>query len=237
LGTQKLYETVQQAFPEARILRMDADSTRRKGGHQEILAAFERHEADILLGTQMIAKGLDYPDVTLVGIFNADALLGRTDYRSVEITFDLIVQASGRSGRGHDAGEVYVQAYDCTHYGIRQAVRQDYISFFNQEMNYRHIGGYPPYCYMAAISFISAREETAVDASWQGAEAFRRHEEIKTLGPSQLTRIAGEYRQRIVLKGTDRAHLIDLIWQWYGRLEFARSQLKIQIDMDPYVLD
>ena len=111
LGTQRLYETIQNEFPEARIMRMDADTTHKKGGHQEILDAFGRKEADILLGTQMIAKGLDFADVTLVGIFNADALLGRTDYRSVEVTFDLLVQASGRSGRGQKAGEVFVQAY------------------------------------------------------------------------------------------------------------------------------
>lgn len=237
LGTQKLYETIQQAFPEARILRMDADTTRKKGGHQEILDAFGRHEADILLGTQMIAKGLDYPDVTLVGIFNADALLGRMDYRSVEVTFDLIVQASGRSGRGQEAGEVYVQAYDCGHYGIRHAIRQDYISFFNEEMNYRHIGMYPPYCYLAAISFQSRQEQEAVDASWQAAEYFRRQESIKTLGPSQLPRLAGDYRQRIVLKGTDRAHLIDLVWQWHQQLSYNTRLLKVQIDIDPYTLD
>ncbi len=237
LGTQRLYEAVQEKFPEARILRMDADTTRNKDGHQKILEAFGRGEADILLGTQMIAKGLDYPNVTLVGIFNADALLGRTDYRSVEGTFDLIVQASGRSGRGQDTGEVYVQAYDCRHYGIRLAVRQDYISFFNEEMNYRHIGNYPPYCYMAAISFLSRNEDMAVDNSWKCGEYFRQFEDIRTLGPSQLPRMVSEYRQRVVLKASDRQALIDKIWEWYAGQNFNKNQLKIQIDIDPYVLD
>lgn len=237
LGTQRLYETIQQAFPQARILRMDADTTRRKGGHQSILEAFERHEADILLGTQMIAKGLDYPDVTLVGIFNADALLGRIDYRSVEITFDLIVQASGRSGRGQQAGEVYVQSFDCSHYGIRQAVRQDYISFFNEEMKYRHLGTYPPYCYMVAIAFNSKNEDKAKEASWDTAEHFRKIEGIRCLGPSSLPKLINEYRQRVVLKGLDREQLIEVVRNWYQQLSFNKNQLKIQIDVDPYVLD
>ena len=237
LGTQRLYETIQQNFPEAKILRMDADTTRKKNGHQEILEAFGRHEADILLGTQMIAKGLDYPDVTLVGIFNSDALLGRTDYRSVEVTFDLIVQASGRSGRGKDAGEVYVQAYDSSHYGIRLAVKQDYISFFNQEMNYRHLLMYPPYCYMAAIYFNSLNEQLAQDTSWQAGEYFRQFDSVKTLGPAQLPKLVNEYRRRIVLKSTDRQQLIELIWQWYSQQNISRSQLKITVDVDPYVLD
>jgi primosomal protein N' (replication factor Y) len=237
VGTQRLEDTIRQKFPQARILRMDFDSTRRKNGHQEILEAFARHEADILLGTQMIAKGLDYPNVTLVGVFNADAMLGHTDYRSVEVTFDLIVQASGRSGRGAHPGEVYVQAYDCGHYGIRLAVKQDYRGFFAQEMNYRHLGGYPPYQYLIAISFNSPREELAVERARQAADWFRGQPSIRTLGPSPLPRTAGEYRHRIVLKGTNREGMIDLVWQWYGQLKFARNQLKVQIDVDPYVLD
>ena len=237
LGTQRLYETIQDKFPEARILRMDADTTRKKNGHREILEAFERGEADILLGTQMIAKGLDYPNVTLVGIFNADALLGRTDYRSVEVTFDLIVQASGRSGRGHSAGEVFVQAYDCHHYGIRLAVRQDYISFFKNEMEYRHIGDYPPYKYMTAICFSSKDQNKAQDLAWQASEQFRKDESIRTLGPSQLGRILDEYRYRVVLKGANRDQMIETVWKWYESLQINRQQIKVRIDVDPYVLD
>ena len=237
LGTQRLYETIQEKFPEARILRMDADTIRKKNGHQEILEAFEKGEADILLGTQMIAKGLDYPNVTLVGIFNADALLGRTDYRSVEVTFDLIVQASGRSGRGHSAGEVYIQAYDTHHYGIRLAARQDYKSFFQYEMEYRHVGDYPPYKYLAAISFNSKNEEKAKTMAWQRADEFRKNEHFKTLGPSQLARSFDEYKYRIVLKGANRDQLIEAVWNWYDSIRFNKQQVKIQIDIDPYVLD
>ena len=237
LGTQRLYETIQDKFPEARILRMDADTTRKKNGHQEILEAFERGEADILLGTQMIAKGLDYPNVTLVGIFNADALLGRTDYRSVEVTFDLIVQASGRSGRGHSAGEVFVQAYDCHHYGIRLAVRQDYVSFFKNEMEYRHIGDYPPYKYMIAICFSSRDQNRAQQLAWDAGEQFRKDENIRTLGPSQLGRILDEYRYRVVLNGAKRDQMIETVWKWYEGLQISRQQIKVRIDVDPYVLD
>ena len=237
LGTQRLYETVQEKFPEARILRMDADTTSTKDGHSTILEAFERHEADILLGTQMIAKGLDYPDVTLVGIFNADALLGRTDYRSVEVTFDLIVQASGRSGRGYSSGEVYVQSGDVGHYGIRLAVKQDYISFFTQEMNYRHVGSYPPYCYMAAISFSSLNEDMVNDNCYNAAEYFRNEGSLRVLGPSQLPKIKSEYRSRLVLKTTNHDKMLEIIWKWYNDQIFNKRNLRIQVDVDPYVLD
>ena len=237
VGTQRLYEAVQKEFPEARILRMDADTTRKKGGHQEILEQFERHEADILLGTQMIAKGLDYPDVTLVGIFNADALLARMDYRCVEVTFDLIVQASGRSGRGKRKGEVFVQAYNCSHYGIQLAVKQDYVNFFKREMNYRHIGTYPPYCYMAAIMFVSGDEGKVQKAAYEGAQHFRSIEGLRVLGPSQLNRSFDEYRHRIVIKSMDREKMIDDVWNWFQQLSYNKQQLRIQIDIDPYVRD
>ena len=237
LGTQRLYETIQNEFPDARIMRMDADTTHKKGGHQEILDAFGRKEADILLGTQMIAKGLDFADVTLVGIFNADALLGRTDYRSVEVTFDLLVQASGRSGRGQKAGEVFVQAYDTSHYCMRLAVRQDYMAFFAKEMEYRHIAEYPPYRYLAAISFSGPDSKVVGDAAYETAAHFREKENIRTLGPSELPKSFDEYRRRVVLKGVDRERMIDLIWQWYDSKVYNRSQVRVQIDIDPYVLD
>ncbi|MBO4218802.1 MAG: primosomal protein N' [Erysipelotrichaceae bacterium] len=237
IGTQRLAEEVSRLYPDARIVRMDADSTAQKDSHRNILEAFRRHEYDVLVGTQMIAKGLDFPEVTLVGIFNADGPLNRTDYRSVEMTFDLIVQASGRSGRSENEGEVYVQAYDINHYGIRLAVRQNYIAFFNNEMQYRHSGYYPPYSYMIALMFAGKDPELLEEASYKAAEQFRLDEKIRTLGPSRLLKRKDEYRYRLILKGSDRDYLLEQLWKWYDQQNYSRHQVAIQVDVDPCILD
>ena len=237
LGTERLTAEIQKMFPQARLLRMDADTTTRKGSHAAILDAFERGEADILIGTQMIAKGLDYPNVTLVGIFNADALLARQDYRSVEVTFDLIVQASGRSGRGDTAGEVYVQAFDCRHYGIALAVKQDYAGFFNEEMKFRHIGQYPPYRYLIAIEFASKDQAQAQKGAAQAAQALGQDESIRLLGPSELTKKADVYRYRLIMQGKDEPAMRQIVWSWYRQQRVSRAKLKISVDVDPYALD
>jgi primosomal protein N' (replication factor Y) len=237
IGTQRLVEEVERLYPKARVVRMDADTTAQKDAHRRILEAFQNHEYDILVGTQMIAKGLDFPDVTLVGVFNADGPLNRMDYRSVETTFDLIVQASGRSGRSEEAGEVYVQAYDITHYGIRLAVKQNYIAFFNNEMQYRHSGYYPPYSYMIALMFSGKDEKLLEDAAYETVEVFRKDEKIRTLGPSKLLKKKDECRYRILMKGSDKQYLIDQLWKWYDQQNYLRHQVAIQVDVDPYILD
>ncbi len=237
VGTQRLTEEVERICPKARVIRMDADVTKAKDAHQKILTAFEQHEYDVLVGTQMISKGLDFPDVTLVGIFNADGPLARSDYRSVETTFDLIVQASGRSGRSKDEGEVFIQAYDTDHYGIQLAARQDYIGFFNREMDYRHVAKYPPYTYLIAVAFHSKDEEFAKEQAFTAANYFRSDDTIKVLGPSQLIRRADEYRFRIILKGKNKEEMIDKLWSWYQSLEINRNKLSLLIDVDPYILD
>ncbi|MBQ6654047.1 MAG: primosomal protein N' [Erysipelotrichaceae bacterium] len=237
IGTQRLVEETNRLYPEARIVRMDADSTTQKDSHRRILEAFRAHEYDILVGTQMIAKGLDFPDVTLVGVFNADGPLNRMDYRSVEMTFDLIVQASGRSGRKETEGEVYVQAYDVSHYGIRLAVRQNYIAFFNNEMQYRHSGFYPPYSYMIALMFAGKDPQLLEDAAFKAAEHFRLDDRLRTLGPSKLLKRKDESRYRLVLKCADRSYLLEELWKWYDQQTYNRHQVAIQVDVDPYILD
>lgn len=157
-GTQKLQELTQNAFPNARILRMDADTTARKGGHEEILAAFSAHEADILIGTQMIVKGHDFGKVTLVGIMAADLSLNTPDYRCSERTFQLLTQAAGRAGRGSLSGNVVIQTYQPEHYAIVTAAEQNYEEFYRQEMVYRRMMSYPPACFMQAVLF-SANSE------------------------------------------------------------------------------
>ena len=131
-------------FPQARVLRMDLDTTSKKGGHQEILSAFAKGEADILIGTQMIVKGHDFPGVTLVGILAADASLYAPDYRSGERTFQLLVQAAGRAGRGKKPGTAVIQTYTPEHYVVKASAVQDYLEFYRQEMGYRKLMKYPP---------------------------------------------------------------------------------------------
>ncbi len=159
-GTQKLEEITKKTFPGARILRMDADTTSKKGAHEEILQAFSEGEADILIGTQMIVKGHDFPNVTLVGVMAADLSLYAPDYKSAERTFELLTQASGRAGRGDRAGDVIIQTYAPDHFAITAAADQDYGQFYKQESLYRKMMGYPPEVGLLTITLSSGEEES-----------------------------------------------------------------------------
>lgn len=160
-GTQKVEEELKQLIPEARIIRMDVDTTRKKGAHQKLFKKFEDKKADILLGTQMIAKGLDFPNVTLVGVINADTSLGLPDFRSAEKTFQLLTQVSGRSGRGSKPGEVIVQSFNPDHYAIQLAKMHDYDGFYKKEMRLRHLSEYSPYFFLIKLSVSHTNEMTA----------------------------------------------------------------------------
>ncbi|MDY3917500.1 MAG: primosomal protein N' [Candidatus Limivivens sp.] len=184
IGTQQAEELVQREFPQARILRMDLDTTREKDGHEKILSAFADREADILIGTQMIVKGHDFPGVTLVGILAADMSLHASDYRAAERTFQLLTQAAGRAGRGKEPGKVVIQTYDPEHYSIQAAVRQDYESFYQQEILYRKISGYPPAGSMMAIHG-SCGEEDYLELAMNYLKKF-------------LDRLAGRYQAGII---------------------------------------
>ena len=144
-GTQKVEEELNKILPEARVVRMDVDTTGRKGAHEKLLDHFKSGNADILLGTQMIAKGLDFPNITLVGVLSADTMLHLPDFRAGEKTFQLLTQVSGRAGRHELTGEVVIQTYTPEHYSVVFAGRQDYDRFYNQEMMMRKIGSYPPF--------------------------------------------------------------------------------------------
>ena len=161
IGTQKIEEMAKQMFPEARTLRMDLDTTSKKGGHEAILSAFAKGDADILIGTQMIVKGHDFPGVTLVGVLAADVSLYAPDYRCGERTFQLLAQAAGRAGRGRRAGTAVIQTYMPEHYSIRTAAAQDYEDFYRQEMGYRRLMSYPPVCRMLGVQ-VAGKDETRV---------------------------------------------------------------------------
>lgn len=237
IGTQKLEELVQIKFPTARILRMDADTTGKKHAHQTILESFGKGEADILLGTQMIAKGLDFEHVTLVGIVNGDAMLSRSDYRSAELTYDLLEQASGRSGRGDKAGEVIIQAYDTTHYAITSAANHDYKTFFTKEMNYRHLASYPPFTYLASMVFLHKNEEVVRDAITMAMKVLEGKQGFKVLGPALLHKIKDETRMRILLKGKDQQQLTFAIKDIYDRYLITKQKARMDIDLAPIVLE
>ncbi len=237
LGTERLESILQLKFPQARVLRLDADTSQVKNAHQRILKAFEKGEADILIGTQMIAKGLDYPNVTLVGIINADALLNRVDYRAVEMTFDLLVQASGRSGRSNKGGEVYIQVYNPRHYGIRLAAAQDYLNFFKQEMHYRHLGNYPPYSYF--ISFISQDkdENNAYNNSRSIKEWFAANGVTDILGPADILKRQDYYRYRLLYRGKDLTKMKELVNKLYEYRRENKQNDRLIIDVNPWGID
>lgn len=231
IGTQRLEEYVQACFPQASIIRMDSDATRRKGAHERLLDSFSKG-GDILLGTQMIAKGLDYENVTLVGIVNADASLKSGDYRSSELTFDLLEQACGRSGRGRKQGRVILQAYDCDHYALRCAASHDYQRFFQEEMRYRHLAQYPPYTYLSAAYFWHRDEQTAKQGAHAALEALRDQRLCKVLGPIALGRQKDAYRYRVILKGKDRGAQAMLLRKMFEAHIQSKQRAQMEIDVD-----
>lgn len=192
-GTQQVEELVRKMYPQVRVLRMDMDTTAGKEGHEKILAAFAAHEADILVGTQMIVKGHDFPDVTLVGILAADMSLYAGDYRASERTFQLLTQAAGRAGRGKRSGEVVIQTYTPDNYSILTAAAQDYDSFYQEEIAFRELMGYPPVCNMLMVNLSSKNEAQltrACDALKQKLPLWTQ-QELQATGPVQ----AGIYKR------------------------------------------
>lgn len=240
-GTQKIEELVKKEFPMARVLRMDTDTTRRKDSHAKILEAFAGHEADILVGTQMIVKGHDFPNVTLVGILAADLSLYAGDYRAAERTFELLCQAAGRAGRGSIPGDVVIQTYNPDHYSIRLAAHNDYEGFYEQEMAYRSMLDYPPAGHITAVLISSPNEEEAEEASrLLGESLVRRAEEypgVKVIGPAKasLSKANDIYRRILYMKHKDMEILEELKDYLEGFLEElkGRKGLSVQFDFDP----
>ena len=237
-GTQKAYDELAELFPQARILRMDVDTTRKKGSHQALLDQFGRGEADILLGTQMIAKGLDFPNVTLVGVLNADTALNLPDFRSSERTFQLLTQVAGRAGRAEKAGQVLIQSYNPEHYAIRFAKDQDYEGFYAYEMGIRRQLGYPPYYFTIGITLSHKKEEEVVKRAYEVMGILRSglSETSKILGPTPkpITRTHNLYHYQILIK----YRLEDELGQTLNQVlaltqERENSELRLSIDHEP----
>lgn len=237
-GTQKVEEELQELYPEARILRMDVDTTRRKGAHERILQKFGAKEADILLGTQMIAKGLDFPDVTLVGVLNADTSLNLPDFRSSEHTFQLLTQVSGRAGRAEKTGEVVIQTFNPQHYAIELAKEQDYERFYQQEMHVRHRGGYPPYYFTVKITASHAEEQVAAKKIFQIANQLKQVLSPQSLllgpTPSTILRVKNRYYYQLILKYKQEPGLSRVLKEILdGSQKEQRQGLFVAIDNEP----
>lgn len=239
-GTQAIEELVRRRFPQARVLRMDMDTTRAKDGHERILSALANGEADILIGTQMIVKGHDFPNVTLVGVLAADMSLYTDDYRAAEKTFALLTQAAGRAGRGRKKGEVIIQTYSPEHYSIVCAARQDYEGFYTEEMRYRELMGYPPAAQLLAV-LVTGGEEGILDTAAGYLKEFILRaaggREFQVIGPASpsVGKINDVYRRVIYLKSSEY-HVLTVMKNYmeqYIEMNKGFQTLRIQFDFNP----
>jgi len=238
-GTERVESELRELLPGARIVRMDSDTTSGKDSHNRLLKRMADREADILIGTQMIAKGHDFPGVTLVGVLNAEASLNTPDFRSAERTYQLLSQVIGRAGRGELPGRVIVQALDPSHYAIQCAISHDGDGFYRQEMEFRREAGYPPFQFLAALSISGiseeATEERAATATLLLGQIKReRSLRVEILGPAPapLYRLRGRYRRQILLKSPTRGELRQLVAGWQERRE-APGAVREIMDIDP----
>lgn len=238
VGTQRVEEELHKVFPQARVIRMDVDTTRQKGKHEALLSKFERGEADILLGTQMIAKGLDFPNITLVGVVNADTSLNLPDFRATEKTYQLLTQVAGRAGRGALTGEVIVQTFNPEHYVVQLAQKQDYELFYQREMAMRRLGKYAPYYFSTAVTIKSSSEDDALQEAYvikQMIERYR-HEDVYVLGPTvkSIARINNQFYFQILLKYKNKAWVtkaLSDIAEYAQILE--KKKIYVAVDVEP----
>ena len=236
-GTQQIEDKLKELYPGVRTLRMDADTTRTKDSYEKILSAFANGEADVLIGTQMIVKGHDFPKVTLVGILAADLSLNASDYRAGERTFQLLTQAVGRAGRGVLPGEAVIQTYQPDHYAITCAAAQDYKSFYEEEILYRELSGYPPAAHMLAVQIYGKEEENVKQLAQRLADVVKSNMDfLQILGPTpaNISKINDIYRYVFYAKHAEYDTLVavkdcveETLRQWQPR------QLSIQFDFDP----
>ncbi|MEV5114205.1 primosomal protein N' [Peribacillus frigoritolerans] len=241
-GTQKVEEELAKILPEARVIRMDVDTTSKKGSHERLLNAFGEGKADILLGTQMIAKGLDFPNITLVGVLSADTMLHLPDFRSSEKTFQLLTQVSGRAGRHQLPGEVVIQTYTPEHYSIELSALQDYDAFYEREMYLRRQSHYPPYYYVVLItvSHEDLMKTVSVTEKITNYLGSRLNRDSVVLGPvaSPISRINNRYRYQCLIKYKREPDLnqhLRTLLEHYQK-ETAQNHLQISIDLNPQIM-
>jgi len=245
IGTQRAEAALVKCFPKARVLRMDSDSVSRKNSHDDLLSAFRRGEADILLGTQMIAKGLDFPNVTLVGVLNADASLNLPDFRAAERTYQLLAQVAGRAGRAELPGEVLIQSHDVSAPVLNAVVRGSFASFAESELRVRKECFFPPFCHLAVIGFRSknlkqvANWATMYAKSLAAYAANSNNQTIKQSNnflvseatPCALEKADGWYRWQVVLRAASASTIVRA-WKWIVRERPTPAGLRVSIDVD-----
>lgn len=241
VGTEKVEEEIKKNFPSARVLRMDFDTTRKKDAYERIYYSFKNNEADILIGTQMVAKGLDFKNVTLVGVLAADISLNLPDFRASEKTFQLITQVSGRAGRGLKNGRVIIQTYNPDHYSLIHSSRQDYLSFYNEEIKIRKAMAYPPFGKLMNIIFYHKDEKVLIKASHLVGVELQKYvtNEIFLLGPCPcvISKIKDLYRYQVLLKGEislEKAKEMKKLI--YNIIKRHNNEIKISIDINPLSL-
>lgn len=216
VGTQRVETAVREMFPGARVVRWDRDTTGRKGAHEELLREFLHHEADVLIGTQMIAKGLDLPLVTLVGVVTADTALNLPDFRAAERTFQLLTQVAGRAGRSILGGRVIIQTYSPDHYAIQAASHHDYGTFFGQEMAFRREQRYPPLSQLVRLIYVGANSRRCEDEALRMQQVLLNKigrlgvADVTLIGPAPcfFRRLRGKYRWQIILRGEQPGRLL-----------------------------
>lgn len=238
IGTEKVEEVLSSLIKNAKIIRMDIDTTTKKGSHEKIIKAFQNREYNILLGTQMIAKGLDFENVTLVGVISADISLNFPDFRSSETTFSLLNQVSGRSGRGKKQGKVLIQTFNKDHYAIKYSKYNDYKSFYKEELKIREKLNYPPFCYLCLLKITSKDYKIASEMSYKIGDYLKKHikDEI-VLGPStaNIFKMNNEYRFQIIIKYKDLKSIKKYLVMLQERF-FNDKKVRLEIDFNPLKL-
>ncbi len=239
-GTERIEDEIAKVVPGARIARMDRDTVSRRGAHERILTMFDRGEIDVLVGTQMIAKGHDFPRVTLVGVLAADHALGLPDFRAGERAFQLLTQVAGRAGRGESLGRVVAQAFDPGHPVLRHAMTQDYRAFYEAEMRYRRALRYPPLSALVQVIVSDEREGVAwrvandVAAALHGVADHRLT--ITGPGPAPIERLRGQYRMQILVRSAGRRRLVETVSSALAPFEAGAARRAIHVDVDPVSL-
>jgi len=243
IGTQRVEEEVRRLFPQARVMRMDADTTRKKGSYERIVKAFEEGKVDILVGIQMVLKEIEFKSKVLMGVVSADTALNLPDFRATERTFALLSQVMGKAGRGSHPDEVIIQTYTPEHYGIREVSFGDYDSFYNRELEYRKELSYPPFTHLINILVRSNVQKQSQKVASYLASALikaKKEEKVQILGPSPapLARVKGQYRWQVALRGKNIENLRRVLISILKRKKTLTrySNVFISVDVDPVAL-
>jgi primosomal protein N' (replication factor Y) len=238
VGTEKITETLRRLLPEANIERFDRDVTKKRGSIADILTRFAHRQIDILVGTQMLAKGHDFPNITLVGVVGADSAIGIPDFRASERLFQLITQVSGRSGRGLQPGIVIVQTFHPEHYAIQSSIEQNYRNFYDKEIRFRRLMQYPPYIFLANVVFSGKDSKIALEDAREFGKLLLvyKTEGMKLLGPAvaPLARLSGLFRFQMLLKSQSRKALHDCLRAVRDHFERTKHRSHFSMDVDPY---